>query len=43
VHFDSRKVIVTDHRHTQAAPLFPETYARLAATVPPLAKRTRWL
>ena len=37
VHVDSRKVIVTDKRHTQAAPIFPETYARLAATVPPLA------
>ncbi len=30
---DSRTVIVTDSRHTQAAPLFPPTYARLAATV----------
>jgi len=37
-HVDSRKVIVTDRRHTQAAPLFPETYARLAATLPALAK-----
>ena len=37
-HVDSRRVIVTDHRHTQAAPLYPETYARLAATIPPLAK-----
>ncbi len=37
VHLDSRHVIVTDNRHTQAAPLFPETYARLAAVVPPLA------
>jgi aspartate kinase len=37
-HVDSRKVIVTDGRHTQAAPLFPETYARLAATIPALAK-----
>jgi aspartate kinase len=36
-HLDSRKVIVTDKRHTQAAPLFPQTYARLAAAVPPLA------
>ena len=32
-HLDSRQVIVTDRRHTQAAPLFPETYARLAAVV----------
>src|SRR5580658_6621311 len=38
VHVDSREVIVTDHRHTQAAPLYHETYARLAATLPPLAK-----
>jgi len=30
---DSRSVIVTDNRHTQAAPLFPQTYERLAATV----------
>ncbi|MFB3778228.1 MAG: lysine-sensitive aspartokinase 3 [Bryobacteraceae bacterium] len=37
VHMDSRKVILTDARHTQAAPLFPETYARLAGTVKPLA------
>lgn len=37
VHLDSRRVIVTDQRHTQAAPDFPETYARLAAVVPPLA------
>jgi aspartate kinase len=37
VHVDSRKVIVTDHRHTQAAPLYPETYRRLAQTLPPLA------
>jgi aspartate kinase len=38
VHLDSRKVIITDKRHTQAAPNFPETYKRLMATVPPLAK-----
>jgi aspartate kinase len=37
IHLDSRKVIVTDHRHTQAAPLFPETYRRLEATIPALA------
>lgn len=36
-HMDSRRVIVTDHRHTQAAPLFAETYARLSQTIPPLA------
>ena len=39
-HVDSRNVIVTDRRHTQAAPHFPETYARLAATVPPLAENS---
>jgi aspartate kinase len=38
VHVDSRRVIVTDHRHTQAAPLFAETYKRLAEVLPPLAK-----
>jgi aspartate kinase len=37
-HLDSRKIIVTDHRHTQAAPLLEKTYARLAAAIPPLAK-----
>jgi len=30
-HIDSRDYIVTDKRHTQAAPKFPETYGRLAA------------
>src|ERR1700734_2741925 len=39
VHLDSRKVIVTDHRHTQAVPRFDETYAKLASAVPPLAKQ----
>src|ERR1700761_8162015 len=39
VHVDSRKVIVTDHRHTQAIPLFDQTYARLLSTIPPLAKQ----
>jgi aspartate kinase len=37
-HLDSRDVIVTDRRHTHAAPLFHETYARLAATIPPLTE-----
>jgi aspartate kinase len=36
-HLDSRRVIVTDRRHTQAAPIFPETHARLKATVPAMA------
>jgi len=38
VHVDSRDVIVTDRRHTQAAPLFPQTYALLAQHVRPLAE-----
>ncbi|MBC7927282.1 MAG: lysine-sensitive aspartokinase 3 [Bryobacteraceae bacterium] len=33
-HIDSRDVIVTDARYTQAAPLLPQTYARLEATLP---------
>ncbi|MGE5487203.1 MAG: lysine-sensitive aspartokinase 3 [bacterium] len=33
---DSRDVIVTDRRHTQAAPLYSQTYERLAAAIPPL-------
>jgi aspartate kinase len=37
LHLDSRRVIVTDRRHTQAAPIFPETYVRLKEIVPPLA------
>jgi aspartate kinase len=37
VHLDARKVIITDNRHTQAGPLYPETYARLAASIPALA------
>jgi aspartate kinase len=39
VHLDSRKVIITDRRHTLAAPLFAETNARLMANVPSLAER----
>jgi len=37
-HIDARDVIVTDTRHTQAAPLLPQTYSRLAATIPQLAE-----
>jgi len=37
-HLDSRGVIVTDKRHTQATPLFSPTYTRLAETIPPIAK-----
>ena len=39
VHLDARSVIVTDRRHMQAAPMFTETYARLAAAVPSLAAK----
>jgi aspartate kinase len=35
-HVDSRSVIVTDRRHTQAAPLFDETNRRLRETLVPL-------
>jgi aspartate kinase len=38
-HLDSRDVVVTDNRHTQAAPNFAETNKRLAAAIPPLAER----
>ena len=38
-HVDSRRVIVTDRRHTQAAPMFAETYRRLAETIPALAEK----
>src|SRR5205807_8754614 len=37
-HIDTRKLIVTDRRHTQAAPLFAETNARIAAQVPAAAR-----
>jgi aspartate kinase len=39
-HVDSRRVIVTDKRHTQAAPNYPETYSRLMAAVAPLTKES---
>jgi aspartate kinase len=38
-HLDSRRVMITDKRHTQAAPNFPETYARLKQTVPPMTEK----
>jgi aspartate kinase len=38
IHVDARKVIVTDNRHTQANPLYAETYARLKETIPPIAE-----
>jgi aspartate kinase len=37
VHLDSRRVIVTDDRHTQAAPIFAQINARLAQIIPELA------
>ena len=37
-HVDSRRVIVTDNRHTQASPLFQETYQKLRDIVVPLAQ-----
>ena len=37
-HVDSRCLIVTDRRHTQAAPLLCQTYARLSAVLPELAR-----
>ncbi len=39
VHVDSRSVLITDTRHTQAAPLFPRTYARMQEVVAPLAAK----
>lgn len=36
-HVDSRQVIVTDTVHTQAAPLYARSYARLKEVVAPLA------
>ncbi|MCS7315445.1 MAG: lysine-sensitive aspartokinase 3 [Bryobacterales bacterium] len=36
---DSRRLIVTDRRFTQAAPLYELTYPRLAREIPPLAGR----
>ena len=38
-HVDSREVIVTDHRHTHAAPLLDVTYQRIRERVPPLVAR----
>src|SRR5579862_2254443 len=35
-HLDSRSVILTDRRHTQAAPLFEETNRRLRETLVPM-------
>lgn len=38
VHVDAREVIVTDRRHTQAAPLYSRCYAKLDERVRPLAQ-----
>jgi aspartate kinase len=38
VHVDAREVIVTDRRHTAAAPLYARSYGKLAARVRPLAE-----
>jgi aspartate kinase len=38
-HLDARQVIITDKRHTHAAPDFHTTYARLDATIPPMTAR----
>lgn len=38
-HVDSREVMVTDNRHTQAAPDFLATNLRMAAVIPPLAEK----
>src|SRR5262245_50982678 len=37
-HLDSRNFVITDDRHTQAAPDYPKTYARLAEAVPAIAR-----
>jgi aspartate kinase len=37
-HLDARDVLITDNRHTQAAPNFEETGRRLAETIPPMAR-----
>jgi aspartate kinase len=38
VHVDARSIIITDRRHTQAAPMFPETNAHAIEILPPLAE-----
>jgi aspartate kinase len=37
-HVDAREVVVTDGRHTQAAPVFAKTNAKLQAKIPPLVR-----
>ena len=38
IQVDARSVIITDRRHAQASPLYPRTYAKLAALVKPLVQ-----
>jgi aspartate kinase len=38
VQADSREYVITDARHTQAAPLYPETYERLRTRLAPIAR-----
>jgi aspartate kinase len=38
-HLDARTVIITDKRHTHAAPIFAETYRRLRDAIPPVAAK----
>ena len=38
-HVDSRHLIVTDNRHTQAAPIYEETYRRLAGCLPRMIEK----
>ena len=39
VQADAREYLVTDARHTQAAPLYAETYQRLASRLAPIARK----
>jgi aspartate kinase len=39
IHVDARSVIVTDERHTNAMPLFEQTYGRLRDVVDPLVRQ----
>jgi len=39
IHQDSRDYVITDDRHTQCAPLYPETYTRLETLTPLVQKQ----
>jgi aspartate kinase len=41
VHFDARRAILTDARHTQAAPFLDQSYGRLKEMCLPLAQQNR--